>query len=217
VEDLRAVVRFLRQRKDVDRDRLALVGYGEGGAVALSAARDGSVAALALVNAMGVSGVELNMWQTEHGLDETEASQEHRTETLELQKKIQAAVLSGQGWDEIAPEIRAQADTAWFKTYLAFKPDAALRDVRKPVLVLHAQLDSEIPPLNAERLETAAARTKHPKQVVEVVRVPGVNHLLVPAETGEIDEYPDLQDRNVSPAVLEPLVGWLRKALATSR
>jgi pimeloyl-ACP methyl ester carboxylesterase len=217
VEDLRAVVRFLRQRKDVDRDRLALVGYGEGGAIALSAARDGNVAALALINAMGVSGAELNMWQAEHGLDETEALPDHRTGTLELQKKIQAAVLSGKGWDDIPPEIRAQADTVWFKSYLAFKPDAALRDVRKPVLILHALLDSEIPASNAERFEAAAAQTKHPRQVVEVVRVPGVNHLLVPAVTGKIEEYPDLKDTKISPAVLDPLVAWLRKSLAASR
>ena len=37
-EDLRAAVRFLGGRKDVDRRRIAVVGYGEGGPVALIAA-----------------------------------------------------------------------------------------------------------------------------------------------------------------------------------
>ena len=34
-DDVRGVVAWIRKRKDVDRDRIALVGHSEGGAVAL--------------------------------------------------------------------------------------------------------------------------------------------------------------------------------------
>jgi hypothetical protein len=43
-----------------------------------------------------------------------------------------------------------------------------------------------------------------------------VNHLLVPATTGEFDEYAQLADRNVSPAVLKATVDWLQRTTAAA-
>jgi hypothetical protein len=43
------------------------------------------------------------------------------------------------------------------------------------------------------------------------VKVPGVNHLLVPAKTGEVDEYGALPDKNVNPAVTDAVATWLKK------
>jgi len=49
---------------------------------------------------------------------------------------------------------------------------------------------------------------------VKVVTIPGINHLLVPANTGEVDEYGRLTDRHVSPAVTTALINWLRETFA---
>ena len=46
-----------------------------------------------------------------------------------------------------------------------------------------------------------------------LVTVDGVNHLFVPADTGEIDEYALLQDKRVSPKAMDALVPWLRDKL----
>jgi hypothetical protein len=48
---------------------------------------------------------------------------------------------------------------------------------------------------------------------VDVVKVPGVNHLLVPARTGEVDEYRTLGEEHVSPAVIDAVVSWLKKTV----
>src|SRR5690606_27840907 len=59
-EDVRSVVRYLRRRKDVDRNRIAVVGHSEGGAVALlAAARTNDIAAVVSINGPGVTGSEL--------------------------------------------------------------------------------------------------------------------------------------------------------------
>ena len=48
--DVRAVMTYLVKRKDVDPKRIALIGYGEGGWIALATAgKDSRVAALGLV------------------------------------------------------------------------------------------------------------------------------------------------------------------------
>jgi hypothetical protein len=47
--------------------------------------------------------------------------------------------------------------------------------------------------------------------------VRGVNHLLVPAVTGEADEYASLADLNVSKDVSNAVTAWLTKTLAPPR
>ena len=75
-------------------------------------------------------------------------------------------------------------------------------------------LDTQILPSNAGRLEALARARKNPPPV-EVVKVPGVNHLLVPATSGEYDEYPTLADKHVSAAVTTAVITWLQKTFAT--
>ena len=56
-------------------------------------------------------------------------------------------------------------------------------------------------PSNADKLE-ALARARRRNPPVEVVKVPGVNHLLVAAKTGAVDEYGTLEEKQVSPLVV---------------
>jgi pimeloyl-ACP methyl ester carboxylesterase len=213
-EDVRAAVRFLAARRDVDRDRIAVVGHSEGGAVAMLAAqRERRIAGLVLIATPGVTGAELNMAQVRHGLEIAKRSQEQQQATIELQKKIQNAVLTGQGWDDIPAGLRVQADTPWFQSFLAFDPARVMRDVRQPVLIVQPLLDTQVAPSNADRLEEMA-RARRRNVTVDVVRLPGLNHLLVPAATGEVAEYSSLTERTIAEAVPERIAAWLEKTFA---
>jgi hypothetical protein len=215
-DDLRAAVRFLADRKDVDRRRIAVAAHGEGGAVAmLAASKDDRIAALALLSSIGVSGAELNMAQLTRALERSKRTDAESQAATALQKQIQNAVLTGKGWDGISPEVRRQADTPWFQSYLAFDPAKVMRDIEQPLLVVHGLLDTQVARANADRLEQLARARR--RGSVDIVRVPGVNHLLVPATTGEIDEYGTLKERGVSSDVTTALTAWLTKALAAAR
>jgi fermentation-respiration switch protein FrsA (DUF1100 family) len=80
------------------------------------------------------------------------------------------------------------------------------------VLIVQGELDVQVPPAHADRL-AALARGRNRKVAVDVVRFPGINHLLVPAKTGEVDEYPMLSEKNVSPEVTSALAAWLTRTL----
>jgi pimeloyl-ACP methyl ester carboxylesterase len=215
-EDLRAVVRFLGDRKDVDRARLAVAGHGEGGAIAMfAAARENRIRALVLVSAMGTTGAELNMTQVAHGLGRSNRTEEEKQKTLALQKQIQDAVLTGKGWDQIPPALRQQADTPWFQSFLAFDPAKLMRDIDQPVLIVQGALDRQIDPSNADKL-AAFAKARKRQVAGDVVVVPGVNHLLVSATTGEADEYPTLSGSSVSSEVTRAIAEWLTRVLAKS-
>jgi pimeloyl-ACP methyl ester carboxylesterase len=210
-DDLRAVVRFMSERKDVDRRRLAVIGHSEGGALALlTGARENRVGAIGLLGAAGTTGAEINLYQVGHALDRAKTPADQKASTIALQKQIQTAVVTGKGWEGIPPELRKQADVPWFQSFLTFDPAVPLRDARQPILIVQGMLDTQVPPENADRLETLA-RGRRNGGPVEVVKVPGVNHLLVPAKTGELDEYRVLPDRNISPAVIAAIVDWLKK------
>ena len=214
-EDARAAFRFLGDRKDVDPRRIAIVGHSEGGSLALLiASREKRVAGLALVAAVGTTGAELNMYQVTHALERSNRPEAERKATLDLQKRIQDAVISGKGWETIAvpDNVRRQADTPYFQSVLTFDPEKAMKDVAQPILILQGSLDTQVPPSNADKLETFAKARKK-AGAVDVVRVPGVNHLLVPAKTGEADEYARLSSERVSPDVISALTTWLSKTL----
>jgi len=213
-EDARAAVRWLADRKDVDPKRVALVGHSEGGAVALiAAAKDKRIAAIVLIAANGVPGAELILAQQQHLLDKSKLSPEEQQQKIEMQKRIHEAVITGKGLDQLPPDVRRQVDSAEFQSILTNDPAKIMPDVRQPILIVQGELDTQVPPSNADRLETLARQRKNAPPV-EVVRVAGVNHLLVPAKTGEVDEYRSLPDHHVSQDVIGAIVSWLKKTLA---
>lgn len=212
-EDVIAAVKWIRKRKDVDGNRVTVVGHSEGGAVAMIAAakEEDDIDALVLIAAPGTRGSELILEQQQHGLDLINATEQERTEKVDIQKRIQTAVLTGVGWEGLPQEYRQQADTPWFKSLLQFDPAEVMKDVRQPILVLQGDLDKQVRPHHADKLaQLARGRTR--KAAVEVLHIPGVNHLLVPATTGEVSEYGALKDRKVAGEVPAKIAEFLRSS-----
>jgi uncharacterized protein len=210
-DDLLAAFRWLKKRREVDERQISVLGHGEGGAVAMiAAARQGDISSLILVAAPGVRGSEMILEQQAQQLAAINATEEERAAKIELQKRIHLAVISGVGWESLPANLRKQADTAWFRSLLTFDPAAVIPRVKQPVLILRGALDTEVPARYAERLADLA-RSRKRKAPVDVVTIPGVNHLLVPAKTGAITEYPNLPVKTVAPAVAERIAEFARR------
>lgn len=213
-DDVRAVVKYLEKRKDVDPKRVALVGHSEGGFVSMLAASDEKkkIAALALIATPGTTGADLVLEQQRHLLDGMNLPDDEKQQRIDLQKRIQVAVVSGNGWEAIPPAYKRQADTAWFRSFLTFDPAKIMRKVAQPTLIVQGDRDRQVTAQHGQLLVgMAKARKNDPGSELSVVE--GVNHLLVPAVTGEMDEYPSLQDRTVSPRLIGTLVAWLKDKL----
>ncbi len=213
-EDLRAVVRFVGDRKDVDRRRLAVAGYGEGGSVAMVAAtKENRIKGLVLIATSGMTGAEFNLEQVTANVARSARSEADKQATIDLQRRIQTAVMTGKGWDDIPPALRRRADVPWFQSILVFDPAKPMQDLDQPVLIVQGLLDTQVVPSHADKLEAFVKSGKR-KNPVDVARLPGVNHLLVPAGTGDVTEYPSLVDRTVAPAVPDAIASWLTKTLS---
>jgi hypothetical protein len=212
-EDVRSVVQFLRNRKDVDDNRIAVFGYSEGAAVGLIAAeREKRIAAIILAGGAATKGVDLTLEQQRRLLDQSAMSEAERQKAIELQQRILNAVVTGTGWDGVAPDIRRQTDTPLYQSLLTFDPAPLFRRVQQPILVLHGELDRQMPLHHGEEL-AQLARGRVKGRGAELVKFPTLNHLFVPATTGEVSEYGTLKDPAVSPEVSAAAASWLDKTL----
>lgn len=210
-DDLITVVKWLAKRKDVDPKRIVVAGHSEGGAVAmLAAAREEQISSLVLIAAPGIPGSDLILEQQKHALDQLGVSEEERKAKIELQTKIQNAVISDKDWESIPPDLRAQAESPWFRSLLLFEPAKVMQKIDQPILVIQGDLDQQVAPHNADQLG-ALARTRKKSPPVEVVHLPGINHLLTPAKTGDVAEYASLPDKNITPEVAKTIAAWLKK------
>ncbi len=192
-DDVTAVVRWLSKRDDVDKRRIVVAGRGDGGAVALIAAsRNKEIDGVVTLDAGGSTGAELILQQQERVLDGLKLPPAERQARIDLQRKIQAAVISGTGWQGVPDAMRRQADTPWFKSILTYDPALILPKVKQPILIVHGDLDPNVPPAEADRLaELARARKKAPPS--EVVHIPDADHTLV------------------SPRVAAAIAEWIKK------
>jgi pimeloyl-ACP methyl ester carboxylesterase len=216
-EDLRAAVKMLSERKDADPKRIAVVGYSEGGDVALlAAAKEKRIAAVGLIATPGVAGTEIVLAQQQRLLSRTMLSAEEKQAKVDAQKRIHEAVITGKGLDLLPPDVRRAVDNAEFQSLLTTDPAKIVPGVRQPILIVQGERDTQVEPQNADRLEALARARKH-AAAVDVVKVPGINHLLVPATTGDDDENNTLTDKHVSPAVSQAIATWLQKTLSTAR
>ena len=210
-DDTLAAFRYLKKRRDVDTSRISILGHSEGGTVAMIAAsREEDITSLILVATPGIRGAEAILEQQSQQLELMQATPAERTAKIELQKRIQLAVISGVGWESLPADVRKQADTPWFRSLLIFEPATVISKVKQPILILQGSLDTQVPAHHGERLaELARKRKKSPPVQLETLQ--GINHLLVRAKTGAVAEYPELKDKVVVPEVTAAISEFLRK------
>ncbi len=207
--DVRDVVQYLRRRDDVNDRHIAVVGHADGAWIAmLAASKERRITALGLIAAPSKSGAEIVLEQQQQMLQRMSLTDAERQEKIALQQDIHAAAISGSGWDAIPLAMRQSADTAWFRSYLTFDPWSVLKETRQPVIIAHGTLDHQVIPEHADRLRQFALARSQRAQVKQI-RLDNVNHLLLPAITGHIEEYDDLVERTISRELILALAAEL--------
>ncbi|MBA2353797.1 MAG: hypothetical protein H0V80_03910 [Acidobacteria bacterium] len=173
----------------------------------IAAGRSDHIETVITVATPGVKGSELALDQQQRALDALTLPADEKQRRVQLQAQIMNAVVTGQGWEGVPEAMRKAADTPYFQSVLAFEPAVVMKKVRQPLLILHGERDRQVGLSNAELLSGLAVQRK--RGASQLVMLPGINHLLVPAPTGEVSEYGSLGDAKVSPEVARVIVDWL--------
>src|SRR6185295_15014513 len=124
-DDVRAQVDFLRERKEIDPARIALIGHSEGGIIApMVAASDPAIAAIVLLAGTAKRGDVIIEYQLNQSL-ETDATMtdEARTKGRDNNRKMLRKLTEG-GEGPEAPEV---LKSAWMKYFMTYDPMPTIR------------------------------------------------------------------------------------------
>ncbi len=94
-----------------------------------------------------------------------------------------------------------------FRVFLAFDPQPNLRQLTVPTLAFFGGLDVQVP---AEQSEGPMREALAANPDATVITFPGLNHVMQPAITGNVDEYGAI-DVTIDPVVLETVTTWLQE------
>jgi pimeloyl-ACP methyl ester carboxylesterase len=211
-DDLIEVVNWVRNRKDVDPKHVALIAYGEGGAVAmLAAAKSDDIKGVGLLAVPGTSGRDYVLEQQTRALAAMTLTDADRAAKIALEHRLIDATISGAGIDQLPAELSHGAEQPIFKSWLLFDPTVAIRKLDQPVLILQGLGDADVPRTHADALATAARARKRPADATRVAVLPNVTHVLTSAGVTTIGLPP------LSPDVTQALTAWLHDVFTASK
>ncbi len=223
VKDTEAAIAYLKTRREIDPNRIGLIGHSGGGIVApMVAARRRDVAFVVLMAGPGIPGDQLIVEQVVASAEAEGVSHAVAIEEGKTQRRVEDVIM--QGYDDAAlkeklrPILGAETDavvpqftTPWHREFLFYDPATALRKVSCPVLAMIGQKDVPVLPdrnLAAIRKALDAGGNKR----FEVVEMPGLNHLFQTAKTGAVSEYGRIEE-SMSPSALAKIAGWITTAV----
>jgi pimeloyl-ACP methyl ester carboxylesterase len=215
--DVLAGVEYLKTRKEIDPQRLGLIGHSEGGIIAPLAVVDSNdVAFIVLMAGPGVTGDLIIEEQIAGLLKAQGASQAAIDATLQAQRRLVEVVKTETDPNVVREKLRNLGYTEaqiqgvtskWFRFFVTHDPQETLRRVKCPVLALNGTLDTQVlAQVNLPAIAQALREGGNPD--VTTQELAGLNHLLQTARTGNSDEYAKI-DETMSPVALETMAAWI--------
>ena len=237
-DDAKMAVNYLKQRKEVNRDRIGLLGHSEGGIVApLVASEEAAIRMMVLMAAPGTTGVEIVLDQNEISM-QLHAMEPETIEKLQmLNREMFESLLTWDGSESHRTALRERLLHLWeqlpllqtlkmnrdaylrnqfnamikpgYRSFLAVDPTTSLENISCAVLALNGENDVQVPAVkNLTAIEKALE--KGGNQHYEIKKYPLLNHLFQESMTGRMDEYGKIS-QTISPEVLSDITNWLRK------
>jgi pimeloyl-ACP methyl ester carboxylesterase len=239
--DTEAALAFLAARPEIARRKIGLVGHSEGALIApMVAARSNGVAYVVMLAGPGLPGDSLLRLQGAALMRASGAGEELIRQSDATQARILGAVRAGGDSAAVVrrvreallagmtPAQRASAGTLdplppnvqgvltpWFRYFLAYDPQPALRRLKVPTLALNGSLDLQVPAKPNLAAIDAALRAGGNRDF-RTVELPGLNHLFQTARTGLLTEYGQIGE-TFAPAALEAVASWIVQRFGAGR
>ncbi len=237
--DVLAGVEYLKSRKEINSEKIGLIGHSEGGVIApIAAVRSKDIAFIVLLAGAGQTGADVILTQMALLGERSGETEETIANAVDLQKNL-FSIIKSEPDDKRAEtkieemlarrkskmnerELKAFAPTeagiktqmplllsAWYRYFLAYDPRPTLEKVKIPVLALNGENDLQISSKENLALISAALETGKNKDFT-VKSFPKLNHLFQTSRTGLTDEYKTI-DETIAPQVLETIADWILK------
>jgi pimeloyl-ACP methyl ester carboxylesterase len=236
--DVESAITYLKTRKEINPQKIGLMGHSEGGVIApMVAARSNDVAFIVMLAGVGLRGETLLLMQNEliarvAGMSEDKIAKAkklnaliydkivHANETVTLNEltdwmtgrkdDLAELIPEGMSIDDFIKNSALQMTLPWTQYFLRYDPAPALEKVKCPVLAVNGEKDLQVSA--KENLAAInAALQKGGNTKVTVKAYPGLNHLFQECTTGLPAEY-SIIEQTFSPDVLKDLAEWMLKS-----
>ena len=223
--DVQAGVDYLKTRKEINKDKIGLIGHSEGGIIApIVAGNSNEIDFIVLLAGPGLRGDKLILLQKEVLERQGGASEDDIQKGQDIFKGAYDIIIASSVNDEnlkksvgsyfnskldeaSAKSITASITNNWFYTALKMDPAMALAKVKCPVLALNGSKDLQVPAeVNLEIIKNTLAKSGNKKVTAKIL--PNLNHLFQECKTGSTDEYGTIE-QTFSPIALEEISNWV--------
>ncbi|WP_426484171.1 alpha/beta hydrolase family protein [Flavobacterium sp. 2] len=223
--DVQAGVDYLQTRKEINKNKIGLIGHSEGGVIApIVAGNSKAIDFIVLLAGPGLRGDKLLLLQKEavervSGVPESDIQKTQeifrgaydiilvsKTNDENLKKDVTTYFASKYN-EEIAKSLTPQFTNNWMYYFLKMDPAVNLAKVKCPVLALNGSKDIQVPAtvdLEAIKKTLLKAGNKN----VTTKELPNLNHLFQESKTGSPEEYEKIE-QTFSPLALEEISNWM--------
>jgi uncharacterized protein len=240
-KDVEAALIYLKTRKEIDKNKIGLIGHSEGGIIApMVAARSKDVGFIVLLAAPGIQGIELMLIQQElvfkaYGLNNGVVQRKKevskgafeiiinsnnndkeilRSDLTEYFKKSLSELPKTERPLDLEKNIDQRVNqllTPWWLFFLKYDPSIILKDIKCPVLALNGEKDLQVPP--KENLGAIKqGLEKGNNKKITIKELPGLNHLFQECKTGSTAEYYGIE-QTFSPKTLNEISNWIKEQI----
>ncbi|SFJ34749.1 alpha/beta hydrolase family protein [Myroides guanonis] len=235
--DVESALAYLKTRKEINSQKIGLIGHSEGGLIApLVASNSKDVAFIIMLAGPGIPGDEILLIQQRLIAEVSGTSQKKIKATERMNRKIFDIVKKNANTSNLHTELRINLElflsqnpsfkipddmsndefidlqiktynTPWMQNFIKYNPETTLKKVRTPVLALNGEKDLQITPKENLRAMRKAFRKAKNKNVT-IKKLPTLNHLFQESDTGLPNEY-QLIEQTYSPIMLEVVLNWI--------
>lgn len=229
--DVLSALAYLKTRKEINQNKMGLIGHSEGGLIAPKVASESNdVSFIVTMGAPALPASEIMLMQRENsnkaqGVSDTDTQAELAflknifdavTESVDLDKtrsELSTALKSnpdglpeGMNADAVDGILETFA-SSWFQKILRYDPRTALVNVNCPVLAINGDKDLQMP-AKENLAAIKSALEKGGNQNVTIMELQGLNHMLQEAETGLPEEFETIP-QTISPVALNAITEWI--------
>jgi len=241
--DVLVGVEYLKTCKEIDPNKIGLIGHSEGGLIApMVAVKSPDVAFIVLMAGTGLTGEEILYLQGAFISRAMGVSEEDIIKKRQFNEKIFSVLkeeenseiaeerlrqMFEEDWEKMSdeekeqignPEVFLEAQlqsllSPWLKFFLTYNPKPTLSKVKCPILAINGEKDLQVPP--KENLSAIENALKAGgNQNYNIKELPCLNHLFQTTQTGLPSEYAKIEE-TISPVALKIVSDWILEQTET--
>lgn len=209
IDDSKAAIKYLRSRKEIDPDRIVLIGHSEGGTTAtLIASEDSKIAAIALLAGAMVANfeqffLELTIYQLALQRPFNPRDREKYPQIARLVLTLIEEAKAGKP-DSAVTDLRE-----YMRQTLALNQAETFKRIRCPVLILQGERDALV--LAHHAVAAARALADAGNKQVSLRIFPNLSNSFTPSP---LDQSIAAEKKNqISPEALETIQKWIAEVI----